>query len=152
LSDDGAPGGRPFLQEFLGNLRKPIVPPLALNLITDHLTVHIVSQRLKSLLALWFISQIALPFTAPLLTCDLGDLLGTKPHHNLPGSRDEGTRPVTPSESESEANSFLSPFAASSLRASTSLAVVLQVAFSGPLTVPFGLSPSPQVQHAVLRV
>jgi hypothetical protein len=111
-----------------------------------------VSQRLKSLLALWFTLQIAVPFTAPLQTCDLGDLLGTRPRHDVPGSRDETTRPVTPTESESESNSFLSPLAASSLRASTSLAVVRQVADSGPFIAAFDLSPSPHVHHTVLRV
>ena len=35
------------------------------------------SSRLKSVIALWFVLQIVLPFTAPLQTCSLGDLLPT---------------------------------------------------------------------------
>ena len=37
-------------------------------------------QRLKSLIALWFVLQVVLPFTAPLRTGDLRDLLGTRQH------------------------------------------------------------------------
>jgi len=118
-------------------------------IVTAVLTV---SQRFKSIVALWFALQIVLPFTAPVNTCDLGDLLGTEHQHRAPESSDRSTRPTMPGEAESDADSFVSPLAASSLRASTSLAVVRHVALSGPFMATFGLSPSPQVQPAVLRV
>jgi hypothetical protein len=109
-----------------------------------------VPKRLKSILAIWFVTQIVLPSTAPLQTCDLAGLLG-KTHQQGTTSRESTTTPLA-SESESDANSFVSPLAVSALRASTSLAVVCQVATAGPSVSTFGLSPSPQVQHTVLRL
>jgi len=110
-----------------------------------------VSQRLKSILALWFVLQIVLPFTAPLQTCDLGDLLGTRPH-NTSHSPESSTTPTPASEAEAQANSFVSPLAVSTLRASIALAVVHQVAMSGLATSTSGLTPSPQVQQTILRL
>jgi hypothetical protein len=133
-------------------LRKPVVPPLALNLITDHLTVHNVSQRFNSLLAVWFMVQIALPFTAPLQRCDLGDLLGAARDHSAPAPRNETRRSAMPTEAESESDSFRSPLAASSLRAATSLAAASEAAFSGPSIATPGSSSAPHVQHSVIRV
>jgi hypothetical protein len=109
-----------------------------------------VPQRLKSILALWFVLQIALPFTAPLQTCDLRDLLGTK-HQGAPASPESSTTPLA-ADADAEANTFVSPLAVSALSASTSLAVIRHVAMSGLLMAIFGLSPSPQVQQTVLRV
>jgi hypothetical protein len=109
-----------------------------------------VPSRIKSILAVWFILQIALPFTAPLQMCDLRDLLGTNAHHRLPSS------PVSPESSTTPtarpASSFASPLAVLALRASTSLAAVCQVAAGGPFAATFALSPSPQVQQTVLRL
>jgi hypothetical protein len=39
-----------------------------------------VTASLRTFFALWFISQIVLPFTAPLQTCDLRDLLSGHNH------------------------------------------------------------------------
>lgn len=108
-------------------------------------------QRLKRLLALWFALQIVLPFTAPLQTCDLADLLGTKPQHRAPISHESTTTPTT-NETESEANAFVSPLEASTLQASATLAVVRHEALAGPVMSAFSLSPSPQVQQTVLRL
>ena len=110
-----------------------------------------VHRRLKSILAVWFIVQIVLPFTAPLQTCDLRDLLGTRDHHSTPASPESSTTPTT-SETEADANSFVSPLAVSTLRASTDLAIVHQVAIGVPVASTFALSPSPQVQQTVLRL
>jgi hypothetical protein len=112
--------------------------------------VTTVSTRVKRILAIWFVTQIVLPFTAPLQTCDLAGLLG-KAHEHGTSSQESTTTPVT-SEAELEANSFDSPLAASALRASTSLAVVCQTATAGPIVSTFDLSPSPPVQQTVLRL
>jgi hypothetical protein len=110
-----------------------------------------VQQRLRGILALWFVLQIALPFTAPLQTCDLRDFLGTTHQHGAPASPESTTTPLA-GEADSAANAFVSPLAASSLRASTSLASVRPVAISRPFLSTLALSPSPQVQQTVLRV
>jgi hypothetical protein len=39
------------------------------------------STRFKIVVALWFVVQIALPFTAPLQAIDLTDLFGRHSHH-----------------------------------------------------------------------
>lgn len=108
-------------------------------------------QRLKSILALWFSVQIVLPFTAPLQTCDLTDLLGTPHHHSTPASPESTTTPSA-NEVNSEANSFVSPLVVSALRASTHLAVVCQVAISGPFTSADDLPSSPSFLLTVLRL
>jgi hypothetical protein len=105
------------------------------------------SSRFKSILAIWFALQITLPFTAPLQTCDLGDLLGHK------HSTSEPDASTTPPLSESDdVNSLISPVESSALRASASIGVVPLIAMSAPLMGSFDLSPTPQVQQAVLRV
>ena len=104
------------------------------------------SLRLKSIVSIWFVVMIVLPFTAPFHNCDLSDLF------RIPGAAasESAVMPVT---SEVKAgDSFTSPIDASVLRASSSVAVVRALALSGPLMVSFDLSPSPQVQQAVLRV
>jgi hypothetical protein len=105
-----------------------------------------VALRFKSILAIWFVLQIALPFTAPLQTCDLGDLFGHRHSTNEPD------RSTTPPLSESDVNSLVSPVESSALRASTSIGMIPFMAMSAPLMGSFDLSPSPQVQQTVLRV
>jgi hypothetical protein len=109
-----------------------------------------VQRRLKSILALWFVLQIVLPFTAPLQTCDLGDLLGRTRYHS--SRAPESSTMPTASETESDASAFVSPLESSALRASTDLAVAPQLELSGPFLSTFSLSPSPQVQQTVLRL
>jgi hypothetical protein len=109
-----------------------------------------VCKPLKNIFAVWFILQIVVPFTAPLQTCDLSDLLGTH-RHSTPASPESSTTPTT-SETRLGADAFVSPLAVSALRASTDLAVVHHTATRGPVMSTFGLSPSPQVQQTVLRL
>jgi hypothetical protein len=108
-------------------------------------------QRLKSLLALWFVLQIVLPFTAPLQTCDLRDLLGTTHRHGTPVSSESSATPLA-GEARLEANTFVSPLTVATLPSSTVLAAVCEAAMSGPFVSTVGLSPSLQVQHTVLRL
>jgi len=124
---------------------------LALILDCAFTTERNMSACLKKILAVWFVTQIVLPFTAPLQTCELRDLFGTPPKHHTPVSHESSTIP-TATESNSEANSFVSALAASALHASTSLAIARHVIIGRALTSTFGLSPSPQVQTAVLRL
>jgi hypothetical protein len=107
-----------------------------------------VPQRLKSLIALWFVLQIVLPFTAPLHTCGLPDLLGAGQHQK---SDWPASAPLT-SEANPVTNWFVSPLAASALRASTGLAVVCRAATCAPFMSAFDPTPSPQVQQTVLRL
>lgn len=114
--------------------------------------------KFKRILALWFALQIALPFTAPLQTLDLRDLLGTShPQHRMTDSPEWYTTPLT-SEAETWAgfNAFVSPLEASSLQASAALAIELSIvrheSLMRPFMSPFRLSPSPQVQQTVLRL
>ena len=114
--------------------------------------------KFKRILAVWFALQIALPFTAPLQTFDLRDLLGkSHTHHRMGDSPESYAMPLT-SEAETWAGSgaFVSPLEASTLQASAALAIELSIvrheSLMGPFTSPFRLSPSPKVQQTVLRL
>ena len=124
---------------------------LAFLLITLLPSIPTVSSRLKSVLALWFVVQIVLPFTAPLQTCDLRDLLGKKDRHSAPVAPESSTTPTT-AETETDANSFVSPIEPSVLRASTGLVVSGDLTCAGPIIAVLGLSPAPQAQRSVLRL
>jgi hypothetical protein len=105
-------------------------------------------RRLKQVIALWFALQIVLPFTAPLQTCDLGDLLGTRSHHGTPASSESSTTPTTETEADAM---FVSPIESSALRAFSDLAPY-DLRVPGRLTEQHDLSPAPEVQRAVLRL
>jgi hypothetical protein len=107
-----------------------------------------VSPRLKHFLAIWFALQIVLPFTAPLHTCDLGDLLGVK-HSAAPMS---ATTPMAANEAEADTNLFVSPIAASTLSAFAIVADVSRFALSGADAASFDIPSSPQVLQTVVRV
>jgi hypothetical protein len=109
------------------------------------------SSRLKSVVALWFVLQIVLPFTAPLQTCDLRDLLGMKDRHGAPVSPESSNTPTT-ADTESDANSFVSPIEPSALRASTGLVVSDDLMTAGPIVAGSELVPAPQVQRPILRL
>jgi hypothetical protein len=124
---------------------------LAFLLSTVQPSIPKMSSRLKSIIALWFVVQIVLPFTAPLQTCDLSDLLGAKNHHSVPVSPESSTTPTT-AETEADANSFVSPIEPSALRLSTGLVAPDELTASGPAVASTELSPSPQVQRSILRL
>jgi hypothetical protein len=107
-----------------------------------------VSSRLKSIFALWFVLQIVLPFTAPVHTCDLRDLLGFY-RGDAPVST---TIPMTANEVDADADSFVSPIASATLRVFTVVACVSRVALGGPLMGLFDVPSSPQVLQTVVRV
>jgi hypothetical protein len=109
------------------------------------------SSRLKSMLALWFVVQIVLPFTAPLQTCDLRDLLGARDRHSVPFSPESSTTPTT-AETEGDTDSFVSPIEPSVLHASTGVVVPGDLTTPGPTVADSGLLPARQVQRSVLRL
>jgi hypothetical protein len=121
---------------------------LALILIFGSVSGINVSHRLKRILAIWFVLQIVLPFTAPVHTCDLGDLLGLN-RSTIPMS---ATTPMAANEAKCDANSFVSPIAPSTLRTFTMVADVSRVALGGPVTGSFDVPSSPQVLQTVVRV
>jgi hypothetical protein len=108
-----------------------------------------VTVRLKQVLSWWFILQIVLPFTAPLQTLELRDLLGTRSHHSTPASPESTT---TPTISEVGTSAFAVGLAPATLSASASVVIVHALAIQRPLASTFSLSPSPHIQHSVLRL
>jgi len=104
------------------------------------------SSRLKSVIALWFVLQIVLPFTAPLQTCSLGDLLPTS-HQRGALSHESSATPLV----DAGARSFVSPLAASALRATVSLVPAPRVLARGPRVWPLDASPLSN-QQTVLRL
>jgi hypothetical protein len=105
----------------------------------------------KQLIAVWFVLQIVLPFTAPLQSCDLCDLLGARHHHSHPVSPESSTTP-TMSQTEINVSSVAAP-----VEASTWSAVAGPGAGGGPassrrLLTARDLSPSLEVQRTVLRL
>jgi len=105
----------------------------------------------KSLVALWFVVQVVLPFTAPLQTCDLVDLLGTRNHHADPTSPESSSTPTT-EETDVNAISFVSPLEPSALRASTGLVTGHEGMAAGPTLEFSGRSLAPHVQRSILRL
>src|SRR5262245_41716729 len=94
-------------------------------------------RPMPRLLAVWFIVQIVLPFTAPLQACDLADLLG---HGSRPHS---ATAPESSSVPTTDAvELFLSPVDPDVLRASTTIAVDALMATGRPV-LSILLSPPP---------
>jgi hypothetical protein len=112
---------------------------------------YIVPSRLKRIVAVWFVLQIVLPFTAPLHMCDLNDLLGTG-KSQAPFSPSSPTTPTPANESDADTNSFVSPLTVSTLSASISLVDTCDVALGGLFTPALALTSSPQVQQTVLRL
>jgi len=109
-----------------------------------------VNPRLRTFFAVWFVVQIVLPFTAPLHTCDLRDILGPQSHDSASRSAKSST-PTAAMESEPEADAFVSPLAASALRISATELVRSDVS-ARAFAFTFALTSSPHVQQTVLRL
>lgn len=108
-------------------------------------------QTLKRFIAVWFVSQIVLPFTAPLQTCELKDLFGAH-GHETPGPRPSTESSTTPTPIDPEANSFVSPFDAPAESATTSLIVRTDAAMRVLQVCAFLDVSSTAVQQTVLRL
>jgi hypothetical protein len=110
-----------------------------------------ISTRFKIIVALWFVVQITLPFTAPLQTVDLTDLFGQHSHH-------QATQ-LTPESCSIPTTTARRPTIVAPVKAAT-----LGTAATPGLTLPRELSPwssgtsalgfwtSLRLQQAVLRI
>jgi predicted secreted protein len=108
-----------------------------------------VTVRLKHVLSWWFILQIVLPFTAPLQTLELRDLLGTRSPHSAPASPESTT---TPTVSEVRTNTSAVGLMPAMLGPSTAVVVIHALVIQRPLTPVLSLSSSPHHQLSVLRL
>ena len=107
------------------------------------------SRRLQQVIALWFVLQIVLPFTAPLQTLDVHDLFGGRQHHSATSSPESTTTPTMRASSGTTAVSVLTQTAAEQgLAAFASGELSLRRSFRSDLR----LLPTPQVQRSVLRL
>ena len=105
------------------------------------------SRRLQQLIALWFVLQILLPFTAPLQTLDLRDFFGAKSHHAA--TSPEST--TTPTMSGVfTGTSLVSTLTSTTLRDNTSAVAMIETPLAASLMSAH--LPAPQVQRSVLRL
>ena len=107
------------------------------------------SSRLKNVIALWFVLQIVLPFTAPLQTLALCDLFPVAHHHGVPVSQESS---ATPTLKTASAMTLVSSLEASTLRVSTLLAVAPPLASQRPPGSAFEYVPLPRAQQTILRL
>ncbi len=105
------------------------------------------SSRLKSVIALWFVLQIVLPFTAPLQTCSLGDLLPTS--HQRGALSHESS--ATPLLVDAGTRSFASPLEACGAACIGVARSCPSVLARGPRVWPLDASPLSS-QQTVLRL
>src|SRR5215813_7963479 len=83
-------------------------------------------SRLKHGIALWFVLQIVLPFTAPLQTLALCDLFPVGHHQGMPVSQESSATPTL--RSDATVLTLASSLEASTPCVSTLLAVVPHIA------------------------
>jgi hypothetical protein len=108
------------------------------------------SPRLTRFIALWFVLQIILPFTAPLQTLALCDLFPAGHHHNAPVSRESSATPTL--RSDAATVTLVSLLEASTLRISTLLAAEPPLASRGLPGSVFQYAPLPSAQQTILRL
>ena len=107
------------------------------------------SNRLRQILAWWFVLQIVLPFTAPLQTLDVLDLFGTKSQHATTSSPESTTTPTM--REASTALSIVSVLTTTPLRGDAAAAAMLETSPRISLTSA-RLLPASQAQRSVLRL
>ena len=108
------------------------------------------SSRLKNVIALWFVLQIVLPFTAPLQTLALSDLFPVAHHHGTPVSQESSATPIL--RTDAAAVSVVSLLEASTLRVSTLLAADPLIASRSLPGSVFQYVPLPPAQQTILRL
>jgi hypothetical protein len=107
------------------------------------------SARFKIIVALWFVVQITLPFTAPLQTIDLTNLFGQHSHHQ--------TTQLTP-ESWSVPTTARRPTIVAPVRTAILTTTAPALTLSPELTARWprtpapGFTTSPRLQQTVLRI
>jgi len=109
-----------------------------------------VTRRLQQLIAVWFVLQIVMPFTAPLQTVDLHDLFGGAAQSRSTPSHESSTTPtIRDTSSASTLASLLGPYV---LRLCATVIVVRDVSGRRAVAHVVALSPVLSVQRSVLRV
>jgi hypothetical protein len=83
------------------------------------------SPRLKNIIALWFVLQIVVPFTAPLQTLALSDLFPAAHHHGAPVSQESSATPTL--RTDSAGVTLVSLLGASTLRVATRASIGLSI-------------------------
>jgi hypothetical protein len=110
-----------------------------------------VTRRLHQLIAVWFVLQIVLPFTAPLQTLDLHDLFGGTTHSHSRSSSPESS--TTPTISDTSSTSGLGSLVGSAaLRLCAAVVELRDVSFKRVVAPFAGPSTAPPVEHSVLRI
>jgi hypothetical protein len=109
-----------------------------------------VTRRLHQLIAVWFVLQIVLPFTAPLQTLDLHDLFGGATHSQTSSSPESSTTPTIRDTSAASAlGSLIGPAA---LRLCATIVVLRDISLGRAVLRSAAPSVVPSVQRSVLRV
>ena len=109
------------------------------------------TRRLHQLIAVWFVLQIVLPFTAPLQTLDLHDLFGGGAHSRSSSSSSESS--TTPTIRDTSAASALgSLIGPAVLRLCATIVVRRDISLGRAVARFAAPSVAPSVQHSVLRV
>ena len=106
------------------------------------------SQRLTQLIALWFVIQIAVPFTAPLQTLDLQDLLGGRTPASAHSAPESST---TPTIRDSASSISLAPLLVFKAQAVSSNAPADAIE-SAPLESRHRPPPTLRLRRSILRV
>lgn len=108
------------------------------------------TRRFQQLIAVWFVLQIVVPFTAPLQTLDLHDLFGGTTHSHSRSSPESSTTPtIRDTSSTSVLGSLVGPAA---LRLCVTIVELRDVSF-GRVVAPFADPPAPPfVQPLALRI
>jgi hypothetical protein len=104
------------------------------------------SPRLKRIVAVWFVLQIFLPFTAPLQTLALGDLLPAHHHGGVPLPHESSATPLP----VASVGSF-APSQAFALPASIAFTLAPRIVLGSSWTSTFDVSPVP-IRQTVLRL
>jgi len=109
-------------------------------------------SRLKNWIALWFVLQIVVPFTAPLQTLALSDLFPAAHHHHqsTPISQESSATPTL--RTDVAGGTLVSSLDASPLRLAMLLVVAPQIASRRLVGSAFQLVPLPRVQQTILRL
>ena len=109
------------------------------------------TRRLQQLIAVWFVLQIVMPFTAPLQTVDLHDLFGGATHSRSTSSPESSTTPTI--RDTSGASALASLFGPYALRLCTTVVVARDVGCGHAVVAHVATtSPAQSVQQSVLRV
>ena len=124
---------------------------MAFLLSTVFASIPNMSSRLKNLIALWFVLQIVVPFTAPLQTLALSDLFPAAHHHqSTPISQESSATPTL--RTDVAGGTLVSSLDASPLRVAMLLVVAPRIASRRLVGSAFQLVPLPRVQQTILRL